>query len=85
MQAADIRPDAYWFGEAQSRVVVTVSPEDAAGLEGRMHAAGISCTRIGTVTSGEIQVDGQPWGDIAAWKERYDTAIEHYMNAYHAE
>ncbi len=85
MQAADMRPDAYWFGEAQSRVVVTVSPENAAGLEGRMHAAGISCTRIGTVTSGEIQVDGQPWGDIAAWKERYDTAIERYMNAYHAE
>jgi phosphoribosylformylglycinamidine synthase len=85
VQAAAMRPDAYWFGEAQSRVLVTVSPEDAAGLEDRMRAAGISCTRIGTVTAGDIKVDGHHWGDIGSWKERYDTAIECYMNAYHSE
>jgi phosphoribosylformylglycinamidine synthase len=84
-QAVPMRPDAYWFGEAQGRVVVSVSPEQAGALEGRMGKEGISCTRIGTVTSGLIQVDGREWGSVESWKERYDTAIERHMNAYHTE
>ena len=31
------------------------------------------------VTSGEIVVDGDFWGTIDWWSEKYDTAIENYL------
>jgi phosphoribosylformylglycinamidine synthase len=36
----------------------------------------VPCTELGTVTSGAVTVGGQAWGNIAEWKEKYDTAIE---------
>ncbi|HRE50872.1 MAG TPA: phosphoribosylformylglycinamidine synthase subunit PurL [Flavitalea sp.] len=74
--AADtgIRKDAYWFGEAQSRVVVSVSPDKKdqfiAALGDHPYEA------LGSVSSGRITVDGQDWGGIEEWKAQYDTAIE---------
>ncbi|MBL7736083.1 MAG: phosphoribosylformylglycinamidine synthase subunit PurL [Chitinophagaceae bacterium] len=74
--AADkrIRKDAYWFGEAQSRVVVSVSPDKRdlfiAALGDHPYEA------LGSVSSGKITLDGQDWGGIGVWKQQYDTAIE---------
>jgi phosphoribosylformylglycinamidine synthase len=36
--------------------------------------------KIGVVTSGEIVVDGDFWGTIDWWSEKYDTAIENYLS-----
>jgi phosphoribosylformylglycinamidine synthase len=84
-QAGDIRPDAFWFGEAQSRVLVSVAPEKANALEQAMVQAGIPCQRIGTVSSGEIRVNGASWGQISDWIDRYDNSIGNHMKSYHAE
>lgn len=73
-----IRKDACLFGEAQSRVVVSVSLEKAAALETAL--AGFSFEKTGVVTAGEVVIDGDFWGDINAWKEKYDTAIENYLS-----
>ncbi|MND03661.1 hypothetical protein D3C83_236050 [compost metagenome] len=36
--------------------------------------------KIGVVTSGEMVVDGDFWGTIDWWQEKYDTAIENYLS-----
>jgi phosphoribosylformylglycinamidine synthase len=77
---SDIRKDAYWFGEAQGRVVVTVS-EDKTG-EFEKAAGNIAFEKIGTVTTGDIAIDGESWGLIIDWKQKYDSAIEKYFKDY---
>lgn len=74
------RNDAYWLGEAQSRVVVTCSAEQLAELQGDAMEKGIGCTIIGKVTDGTISVNGADWGNIVTWKNKYDTAIENIIN-----
>ena len=77
-QAAGLRKDAFWFGEAQSRVVVTVREDQQQDflkqLKGFEHAY------LGTVTAGNVVVEGQDWGSILNWKELYDTAIENQLS-----
>ena len=70
------RKDAYWFGEAQGRVVVSCSTLNAESLTQKAKVAGIVVTMLGTVTGGTISVNGESWGSITDWKEKYDTAIE---------
>ncbi len=72
------RKDAYLFGEAQSRVVVTVAIDKVNEFEKLLN--GFPAEKIGVVTSGEMVVDGDFWGTIDWWKDRYDTAIENYLS-----
>ncbi len=80
-----VRKDAFWFGESQSRVVVSVAEADSNDLEASLQKTGLPFICIGEVTNGDLHVDGKEWGNISNWRERYDTVIEKYMNAYHAE
>jgi phosphoribosylformylglycinamidine synthase len=85
VKAADagIRKDAYWFGEAQSRVVVSVSP---AKLDAFKKALGNHPAEVlGAVTNGGIEVDGNSWGPITGWKQQYDDAIHNLLAAHEAE
>jgi phosphoribosylformylglycinamidine synthase len=77
----DLRLDAYWLGEAQSRVVVTASKEQAEALKHRGASNNIPVTVLGTVTGGNIKVNGEGWGNIADWKEKYDNAIGNLLKA----
>ncbi|SJZ96335.1 phosphoribosylformylglycinamidine synthase subunit PurL [Sediminibacterium ginsengisoli] len=78
---AGIRKDAFWFGEAQSRVVVSTTEANLASLESALNTAGISYTKLGTVTTGDIRVNGENWGTVKEWKEKYDTAIEKILQS----
>ncbi len=80
---ASIRKDAYLFGEGQSRVIVTVSAGQEEALESAL--GGQACKNLGVVTAGEVVIDGEDWGTIAAWKGRYDTAIEQLLAGHGAE
>jgi phosphoribosylformylglycinamidine synthase subunit PurL len=72
---ANIRKDAFLFGEAQSRVVVSVSPELQKMFEAELQ--GVAYSKIGTVqANGNIHIDTEDWGYISDWKNAYDTAIE---------
>ena len=72
-----LRSDGFWFGEAQSRVVVSVR---AANVEQFKSALGNQpFEEIGKVTSGAIVVDGADWGGVGAWKLKYNTAIEKFL------
>jgi phosphoribosylformylglycinamidine synthase II len=75
-----IRKDAYWFGEAQGRVVVSCTKQNAERLTLNAKEAGVEVLELGTVTTGNIEVNGENWESIVAWKEKYDTAIEKMLN-----
>jgi phosphoribosylformylglycinamidine synthase II len=70
----DLRKDAFLFGEAQSRVVVSISPDKVTAFEAAMGSHPFE--KLGTVTAGNIEVGGENWGSTTEWKEKYDTAIE---------
>lgn len=78
--AHHVRKDAYWFGEAQSRVVVSCTIKNAETLLEALKKSGIIFEYLGIVTEGNIDMEGEYWGHINEWKELYDTAIEKKMN-----
>jgi len=80
---SNIRKDAYWFGEGQSRVVVTVKADQAAAF--RSQLGSFPYAELGVVTAGSIEVDGMNWGTIIEWKEKYDTAIENLLAGHESE
>jgi len=75
----EIRKDAYWFGEAQGRVIVSASPINVNAIFAAAAKANISCSLLGEVTSANIEVNEENWGDIDTWKKMYDTAIENLI------
>jgi len=76
---SSLRKDAYWMGEAQSRVVVTCKAATLASIEAAAAKAGVEITVMGKVTNGTVKVDGEDWGNISVWKNKYDTAIENKL------
>jgi phosphoribosylformylglycinamidine synthase II len=69
----DIRKDAYWFGESQSRVVVSVAHGQVTAFKKALGS--FPAVELGFVTGGSVEVDGMDWGKVEDWKESYDTAI----------
>lgn len=70
-----IRKDAFLFGEAQSRIIVSVNLDVYPLFEAELK--NIPFTRLGTVTANkEVFIDKDSWGYIGDWKEAYNTAIE---------
>jgi phosphoribosylformylglycinamidine synthase subunit PurL len=76
----EFRNDAYWFGEAQSRVVVTVPNDDYEDFEANLWDSQIPFRYLGTVTSGQIKIDNLDFGQISDWKTQYDSVIADKMN-----
>ena len=75
------RTDAFWFGEAQGRVVVSVADEQMETFLGIIEKSGIETIEFGQVTDGDVIVNGDNWGSINEWKYKYDTAIEKLIEA----
>lgn len=80
---SNIRKDAYWFGEGQSRVVVTVKEEQVAAFKKAL--GNHPYAELGVVTNGSVEVDGMEWGTVLSWKEKYDTAIENLLAGHESE
>ena len=74
-----LRKDAYWLGEAQSRVVISCKAASLASVEAAAAKAGVEITVMGKVTNGIVKVEGEDWGNISTWKNKYDTAIENKL------
>ena len=73
---AGIRQDAMWFGEAQSRVIVSVAPTNQAAFEAHLAGLGVKSTQIGTVKGTDMVVDGQVVSSLAKASGSYFTALE---------
>ncbi|HEY8968331.1 MAG TPA: hypothetical protein VIM64_04550, partial [Puia sp.] len=62
----------------QSRVVVSVASDKVAAFKKAL--GNLPYEELGVVTDGSFKVDGVKWGNVSDWKEKYDHAIENYMN-----
>jgi phosphoribosylformylglycinamidine synthase len=72
----DIRKDAFLFGEAQSRVVVSISPDKFDSFLDYLSNVNVEFTNLGIVTDGSLTIDSESFGSIAEAKDLYDNALE---------
>ncbi|MBV9961581.1 MAG: phosphoribosylformylglycinamidine synthase subunit PurL [Parafilimonas sp.] len=75
-----VRSDAFWFGEAQSRVVVSCTQEKLQDLKHKAASSGIDITVLGNVTASTIKINNEDWGEVSSWNNLYDTAIEKILS-----
>jgi phosphoribosylformylglycinamidine synthase len=78
--ATNVRRDAYWFGEAQSRIVLSCTIKNAEALLEKIKESNLPYEYLGIVTEGNIDMEGGYWGHIEDWKKLYDTAIERSLS-----
>ncbi len=71
----EIRPDAYLFGESQSRIVVSVTPENEESFIDLMMLNGVEFDLLGHVTKGAIRVDDEDWGMASGYAKPYQNAL----------
>ena len=71
-----LRNDAFLFGEAQSRIVVSVTSSNAAAFEKLMQENNVKFEKLGVVTTGNITVDGVDFGKTNEYKNTYLTSLE---------
>jgi phosphoribosylformylglycinamidine synthase len=71
-----IRQDAFWFGEAQSRVVVSVDAAKKSAFEAALQAQGVKFSALGSVQGADMVADGAKLSTVAAAYQSFDTALE---------
>lgn len=79
---ADVRLDAFLFGEAQGRVIVSVVEAFRDDFVEFMSISTVPFTLLGHVTKGRIAVDGQEFGVVEEYKDIFDNAIGRIMGAH---
>ncbi|MCD8742046.1 phosphoribosylformylglycinamidine synthase subunit PurL [Mucilaginibacter roseus] len=72
---AAIRKDAFLFGEAQGRIVVSVAPADQDKFVELMATSETDFTLLGTVTNGFFNVDEQLFGHVTDVKLLFDNVL----------
>jgi phosphoribosylformylglycinamidine synthase subunit PurL len=78
---AEIREDAFLFGEGQGRVVVAVSEDSEEDFIEFMMTSEVSFTLLGHVTKGKMMVDDEHYGFIAEAKDIYENAIVNQLSS----
>lgn len=73
---AEIREDAFLFGEAAGRVLVAVNEKSEDAFITFMIDAGVNFTLLGHVTQGKLVVDDEHYGFVQAAKKSYNSALE---------
>jgi phosphoribosylformylglycinamidine synthase len=75
-----LRKDAFLFGEAQSRVVVSVKPENETKLKDLLKSQGVTFVALGKVVKEKFVVDGEELFKITEAAEMYDNSLAGYLN-----
>jgi len=79
----DCRADAFLFGEAQSRIVVSVHPDKLDEFVNVIASSDVEFSNLGMVTEGEISIDESDFGNISEAKNLYDNALGNIMTKGH--
>jgi phosphoribosylformylglycinamidine synthase len=72
---AEIRGDAFLFGEAQSRVVVSVNAEQETQFLDYMMETGLHFSALGHVTKEELRIDDISFGFISDYARDFENAL----------
>jgi phosphoribosylformylglycinamidine synthase len=76
----NIRKDAFLFGEAQGRIVVTVKKDDEIKLVDLLKETDCKFSKLGFVRGKDVKIDDEVCGSIQEFKKLYDTSIETILN-----
>ncbi|MCZ2443763.1 MAG: phosphoribosylformylglycinamidine synthase subunit PurL [Flavobacteriales bacterium] len=74
-KSIDERKDAFLFGEAQGRVVISLNADQQPIFESLIVKHTVPVLYLGKVTKGQIEVDGEHWGDVSEFKQKYTDSI----------
>ncbi len=77
----EIRPDAFLFGEAQGRVVVSLSSDQQEAFVELLAASETEFSLLGTVTDGALVVDGSSFGTVLEAKQVYLNVLHGLLGA----
>ncbi len=80
----DVRLDAFLFGEAQGRIVVSVIEAFRDDFIEFMSMSNVPFTLLGHVTKGRLTVDGHDYGTVEEYKDTFENAIGKIMGEVHA-
>lgn len=72
---SEIRKDAFLFGEAQGRVVVSIKPEGQEALVELLATSEVEFSYLGTVNRGDLLIDDASFGTIKEAKAVYDNVL----------
>ncbi len=75
----DFRKDAYLFGEAQSRVLVSVSPHMQSSFEKTLQARNTPFSKLGRVTASEFIIDGEKFLNTNESAEAYNNVLHEIL------
>ncbi len=76
---AEIRTDAFLFGESQSRVVVTCAEKDETQFIDLLMKLDIPFSALGHVTRGEMRVDDKSFGFVDEASKLYKETLAAYL------
>jgi phosphoribosylformylglycinamidine synthase subunit PurL len=76
---AEIRKDAFLFGESQSRVVVSVSPENEGKLAEVLAQNDVAFSLLGETVGNQALVDNESYGTIAELEAIYEATLPAMM------
>ena len=74
-----VRKDSFLFGEAQSRVVVSVSPSKKVEVENVLLNLKCNFSLLGFVSSGVLLIDDEDFGTAEESSVLYNTALDPYL------
>jgi phosphoribosylformylglycinamidine synthase len=77
---SSFRKDAYLFGEAQSRAVISVASSNKDAFEADLKKSGVHFELIGTVKGKNAVIDGTDFGSVNDFAVLYNTSIENKLN-----
>ena len=75
-----IRKDAYLFGEAQSRAVISISADNKAAFENELKTNNVLFEEIGIVKGKDVIIDNAKLGAVSEYANAYNTSIESKLN-----
>ena len=74
-QTPGSRVDAFLFGEAQGRVVISVNASQLAEVERLLHSLNVGFENLGTVTANGIKVNGADFGSTVDFANIYQNSL----------
>lgn len=74
-----IRTDVFYFGEAQGRVMISITSSDIKVLEKIIHQYNVEYSIIGKVIEKNVIIDTINYGDIQEYKNLYESTLPKYL------
>jgi len=75
-----LREDVHLFCEAQSRVLISVSPSNEQALLTYLTAQQFPYQKLGLTAKDQISINKQDWKNVLHWKNLFDGALEKWIN-----